>query len=226
MIEPYVLPESPYEAFAAGRQAAVPVLVGSNAEEARSLIDVSKVTASTFAADLAKSFGPLPPALADAYPHRTDNEAREARLGLERDLRFGWDMWAWARLQAVTGKNNVYYYSFEQRPPFPAESVYAGWGASHFAELWYVFDHLDQQPWRWTKADRRIAGSMSDYWVNFARTGDPNAAGLPAWPAFIGTDANVMHFGDPIRIGPVSNINHLQIFDDVYSAVRGKPFGK
>lgn len=226
VIEPYVLPESPYEAFVSGRQADVPVLVGSNAEEARSLIDVSNVKASTFAADLAKSFGPLPPAIADAYPHRADDEARESRLALERDLRFGWDMWAWARLQAGTGKNRVFYYSFDQRPPFPSDSIYAGWEAGHFTELWYVFDHLGQQPWHWTKADRRIAEVMSDYWVNFARTGDPNAAGLPAWPAFTNSDANVMHFADPIRVGTVPGLDHLKIFDDVYSAVRGKPFGK
>jgi hypothetical protein len=45
------------------------------------------------------------------------------------------------------------------QPPFPAGSVYAGWGASHFAELWYVFDHLDQSPWNWTAADRKLAVS-------------------------------------------------------------------
>ncbi|MFY9936228.1 MAG: hypothetical protein WAK33_05135, partial [Silvibacterium sp.] len=43
---------------------------------------------------------------------------------------------------------DVYYYSFRQKPPFPAGSVYEGWGASHFAELWYVFNHLNQEPWR------------------------------------------------------------------------------
>ena len=34
------------------------------------------------------------PPLVAAYPHATDEEARQAQLGLERDLRFGWDMWA------------------------------------------------------------------------------------------------------------------------------------
>ena len=155
MIEPYVLPVSPYEAFTSGQQNDVPLLVGSNAEEARSLTDVSHVKAATFDSDIEHSFGQLPPPLLAAYPHATDEEARQARLGFERDLRFGWDMWAWARLQAGTGKSPVYYYSFRQQPPFPAGSVYEGWGASHFAELWYVFDHLDQEPWRWTKADRK-----------------------------------------------------------------------
>ena len=104
VIEPYVLPVSPYEAFTSGQQNDVPLLIGSNAEEARALTDVTHVKAATFDSDLEHSFGQLPPALVAAYPHATDEEARQARLDLERDLRFGWDMWAWARLQAGTGK--------------------------------------------------------------------------------------------------------------------------
>ena len=169
VIEPYVLPLSPYEAFASGQQNDVPLLIGSNADEARAMVDVTHETAATFDSDLEHSFGQLPPALVAAYPHATDEEARQARLGLERDLRFGWDMWAWARLQAGTGKSPVFYYSFRQQPPFPAGSVYAGWGASHFAELWYVFDHLDQSPWNWTagrseagRGDVQLLGQLRD----------------------------------------------------------------
>jgi para-nitrobenzyl esterase len=224
VIEPYVLPLSPYEAFTAGRQNDVPLLIGSNAEEARALVDVTHVKAATFDGDLERSFGTLPAPLIAAYPHATDEQARQARLDLERDLRFGWDMWAWARLQAGTGQNPVYYYSFRQRPPFPAGSVYAGWGASHYAELWYVFDHLDQSPWNWTAADRRVAKEMSSYWVNFARSGDPNGPGLPPWPAFTNAESKVQDLGDPITVGGVANISSLTVFDAVYTTVRGKPF--
>ena len=98
--------------------------------EARALVDVTHVTAATFDTDIARSVGPLPPPILAAYPHATDKQAREAQLDLERDLRFGWDMWAWARLQAGTGGDPVYYYSFRQQPPFPVGSVYEGWGAN------------------------------------------------------------------------------------------------
>ncbi len=224
VIEPYVLPLSPYEAFASGLQNDVPLLIGSNADEARAIVDVTHDTAATFDSDLERSVGKLPAALVAAYPHATDEEARQAQLGLERDLRFGWDMWAWARLQAGTGKSPVFYYSFRQPPPFPAGSVYAGWGASHFAELWYVFDHLDQSPWNWTAADRKLAEEISNYWVNFARSGDPNGRGLPSWPAFNNAGSKVRYLGDPIIVGGVASIHGLSAFDAVYSTVRGKPF--
>jgi para-nitrobenzyl esterase len=224
VIEPYVLPLSPYEAFASGVQNDVPLLIGSNADEARAIVDVTHDTAATFDSDLEHSVGQLPPALLAAYPHATDEQARQAQLSLERDLRFGWDMWAWARLQAGTGKSPVFYYLFRQQPPFPAGSVYAGWGASHFAELWYVFDHLDQSPWKWTAADRELAEQMSGYWVNFARAGDPNGRGLPRWPAFANAESKVQYLGDPITVGGVANISGLGVFDAVYTTVRGKPF--
>jgi para-nitrobenzyl esterase len=225
VIEPYLLPVTPYEAFASGHQNDVPLLIGSNAEEARSLTDVSHTTAATFAADIERSFGQLPAAIIAAYPHASDEAARNAQLDLERDLRFGWDMWAWARLQATSGRNKVYYYSFRQRPPFPLGSVYAGWGASHFAELWYVFDHLNQAPWRWSPGDRALARDVSAYWSNFARSGDPNGRGLPHWPAFTNVTARVLYLGDPISVAGVANLDRLTALDGVYTAVRGKRFG-
>jgi para-nitrobenzyl esterase len=211
---------SPYDVFSSGQQNDVPLLIGSNAEEGRSLVDLTDVKAASFAGDVERAFGPLPPTILAAYPHGTDLEARQARLDLERDLRFGWDMWAWAQLQSRTGKSAVYYYSFRQSPPFPAGSVYEGWGASHFAELWYVFDHLDQAPWLWRASDRDLAEAMSDYWTDFAKSGDPNGQGLPLWRPFSGNGGVVQYLGDPIAAGPAPNIEKLEIFDATYAQVR------
>ena len=220
-----VLPISPYQAYVEGRQADVPILIGYNADEARSLADVSQITAANFRADLDHSWGPLPPSIVGAYPFTTDAEAKAARLDFERDLRFGWDMWAWARLQA-NARQPVWLYRFAQTPPFPSTSPRAGWGASHYAELWYVFDHLDQEPWAWAASDRRLADLMSSYWVNFAKTGDPNGAGLPAWPVFdAGARQLLVLTGDPV-VGTVANPNQLHAFDATYDAVRGSAFGE
>ena len=63
VIEPYVLPLTPYDAFNAGQQNDVALLIGSNAEEARAMVDVTHQTAATFDSDIAQSFGALPPPL-------------------------------------------------------------------------------------------------------------------------------------------------------------------
>jgi para-nitrobenzyl esterase len=54
-------------------------------------------------------------------------------------------------------------------------------GAWHSSDLWYWFDTL-QNGWRpWEEQDRRVASMMSDYLVNFVKTGNPNGANLPKW---------------------------------------------
>jgi para-nitrobenzyl esterase len=219
VIDPYVLPAPPYDAIKSGAYNNVPLLVGFNADEACALVDVANVKAATFAADIERSFGALPPPLIAAYPFTTDAQAQRARLDFERDLRFGWDMWTWARLHAAHGR--VYLYHFEQSPPFPETSVRRGWGASHFAELWYMFDHLDQEDWRWSAGDRQVAALMATYWTHFVKTGDPNGKGVLTWPAFDG--GNAMHFFNGGYVDELPGTDKLQVFDAVYDALRSSP---
>ena len=183
------------------------------------MVDVTHVRAATYEADIEKSFGALPPQLLAAYPHRTDAEAKQARLDFERDLRFTWDMWTWARLQTAHGR--AYVYLFNQTPPFPKNSVRHDWRASHFAELWYMFGHLDQERWDWTAGDRKVSALMTSYWSNFVKTGDPDGPGLPQWPTF--DTGSVMHFFNGGRADTLPGTDRLRVFDAVYDALRAQP---
>jgi para-nitrobenzyl esterase len=69
------------------------------------------------------------------------------------------------------------------------------------------------------------AAEMSSYWSNFAGSGDPARRNLPPWPAFTKDQDNVLQIGDRTTVGGVPNIKSLTVFDEVYSSVRGKPFG-
>ncbi len=69
------------------------------------------------------------------------------------------------------------------------------YGAAHGVETRYVFDTTDTFPiignaknigvfgYRVNQSDRDYAKMLSRYWVQFAKTGDPNMSGLPGWPA-------------------------------------------
>ena len=189
IIDGYVLPEEPYAAFAAGRQNDVPILIGWNADDARPLIPSGTIRLATFAEDIGNAWGSkvvrsLAEEYIETYPAKTDREARESRANFETDLRYGWDMWTWARIQAKTGRAKVFSYYFAHSPPYPQGSPFADWRAGHWAELRYVFDHLSQEPWAWTEADRALANEMATYWTNFAKSGDPNGDGVPVWPNF------------------------------------------
>jgi para-nitrobenzyl esterase len=219
------LPEEPYVAFAAGRQNDVPILIGSNADEGQPMIAGINIKLATFAEDIGNAFegSNVVRALAEEYlkiyPATTDLEAREARANFERDLRFGWDMWTWARMQAKTGRAKVFSYYFAHLPPYPPGSAFAGWGAGHWAELPYVFDHLSQ-PWEWSDADRALANVMATYWTNFAKSGDPDGDGVPVWPNFTMDGERVLHFDDSATAGGVPNLDEIRRLDLRYMGLR------
>lgn len=134
-------------------------------------------------------------------------------------------MWTWARLQADESKKPVYCYHFNADPPFPKRSVYEGWRASHFADLWYMFDHLKQETLQWTASDRRLLNVMASYWVDFAWSGNPNGAGLPSWSAFTTASQATQYLGANTYGGTPANLSTLSVFDASYTALRGRPFG-
>jgi para-nitrobenzyl esterase len=152
-------------------------------------------------------------------PGRSDAEARASAADFEGDMRFRWDMWTWARLAAQSGRQ-VYFYRFSRAPPFPKGDMYFGLGATHGMEMPYVFDHLDQQPVAWTSQDRALAATLSDYWVNFAKTANPNGPGLPYWPDFKSSPREVMNLGDTIDAQPITNLEQLEKIDRIYVGVR------
>lgn len=87
-----------------------------------------------------------------------------------------------------------------------------------------MFDNLDPGDGVWTDADRRLADTMAGYWVNFARTGNPNGAGLPLWPGFADSQ-QVMVLGEAPGTLSAPVDEQLRVFDGVYDAVRGSEFG-
>jgi para-nitrobenzyl esterase len=57
------------------------------------------------------------------------------------------------------------------------------WGAVHSSEIEYALGNLDTNPvYAWTDDDRKVSATMSAYWANFVKTGNPNGGGLPRWP--------------------------------------------
>lgn len=223
VIEPRMLPRPPFDAFLTGHYNDVPLLTGYNAEEARSLADVSGVTAANFNETLSARWGELPAPLIAAYPFRTDEEARLARLNFERDLRFGWDVRTWAGLQAAHGRSPVFAYYFARKPPAASGSVQESWGASHFAELGYMFGHLSLENWAWTAGDQTLSDAMVNYWIRFARNGDPNGDDAQAWPAFTTDHPQVQILNEDIRSGVLPETEGLDVFDAVYQSIRQPP---
>ena len=57
-------------------------------------------------------------------------------------------------------------------------------GGLSFRRAAYVFDNLSTVGIGWEPDDHLLSATIADYWFNFAQSGNPNAPGLPSWPAY------------------------------------------
>jgi para-nitrobenzyl esterase len=131
-----------------------------------------------------------------------------------------WSMRLFAERQTAIGKH-AYWYLFTHEPP--VESGVKNLKATHAAEIPYVWDNLsaprlipDLSSPRLaaaSKPDQELADMVSSYWVNFAKTGDPNGGTLPAWPVFKNRDMPP-HFLGENNDGPSADV--LNAYDDKY----------
>jgi para-nitrobenzyl esterase len=218
IVDGRLLPESAYTIFASGRQADVPLMTGSVADEASGMMYMAN--AARFIADARAEYGQRADAFLTLYPARDDQQTAFTSARANADRVFIWQNWAWANLHSVA--KPTYFYHFSREPPIPNDADIAEHirGAFHGAEIPYVFRHLDVCDLPWTDHDRELSRVMAAYWVNFARSGDPNDPALPPWTRFDAASPTAMHFGDAIGDGPVPRPEHLAFWDDYYRSRR------
>jgi para-nitrobenzyl esterase len=214
-----VLPGDAYPAYSAGRFNDTPVLIGTNADEGA--LFVGQATPAAFEAQVKATYGAKAQDVLKAYPPgATDAEALRSNRDLMRDSSFGWHTWTWARLHSRKGQGKVFAYYFTHVPQHPDVPLFKGAGATHADEMAYVFGHL---PPNATPADHTVSDTIQGYWTNFAKTGDPNGSGLPAWPRFTEADSRMMQLDVPAKAIPTPNLAKLQTLDGYYAWRRGAP---
>ena len=88
-------------------------------------------------------------------------------------------------------------------------------GAPHAAEIPFVFGTLAvwQSMRNYNESDQQYSVEMQEYWVNFAKTGDPNGGNLPRWPKF---DPAARSYLDFVDAGPVAKEGLRRSICDLY----------
>jgi para-nitrobenzyl esterase len=215
IVDGYVVPENPALTFAAGRQRKVDVLAGSNKDEGTFFQFGGAQTVERFSATANRRFGAHAGEYLALYPAGSDEQANQSYLASYSD-EWAWQMRLFAQSQAALGAKTFVYY-FTRVPPAPPGRPSRG--ATHVAEIPYMFDNLGEGT-PWTDTDRQLADRMSSYWVNFARTGDPNGPGLPEWPGYSPDGVGrAMVLGD--RVEPETTttppVSSLDFFDSAYA---------
>ena len=104
----------------------------------------------------------------------------------------------------------TWLYFFSRTPASPKQTL----GAFHASELSFVFDSHTSflAP---TKADRALTASMTSYWTNFAKSGNPNGADLPEWPRYSSETDTWLNLAHTIK--PITGLRRakLDIMTDI-----------
>ena len=198
-VDGWVLPDSPDKAFAAGHEHKVALLFGNNSQEMRRPFGPQ---GDSIRAAITKHFGPLADRAFAVYglncvsDPQPDSEFGDVQTQWTTDSSF-----RCATIQELMWHADAGNLAFEYQFSISVHGKKSE-GAPHAAEIPFIFGTLPvwQQARRYDLADRQYSPLIQEYWVNFAKTGDPNGTGLKMWPKF---DSSTRPYIDFTDAGPV-----------------------
>ena len=192
VVDDAVLPDHPGRALRNGTAADVPILVGCNKDEASMglqpfLEDPSKLDDAAFRERL-EVYGEHADELVRTYEELFPDASRADLLcAIQTDggMRMGSIRLAEARLSGGTAPVFMYFFRWEA----------GALRSAHGFEIMFVFDNVGRTTRREVSSSRaELSSRMSEAWLAFARSGDPNHPGLPRWPAYTTPDRATMVF--------------------------------
>ncbi|WP_158244225.1 carboxylesterase/lipase family protein [Trinickia dabaoshanensis] len=177
------------ETYAAGSQARVPLLVGSNSHEAphTMILDAQPPTPHNWRAALKRVFGPYATDVLALYPGNNDDEVRRSATSLASDIFISHATRRWVDAHRETSGAPVYFYLYTHKRPQkrnPEPDQLPEDGAVHSSEIKYALGTLGlSNRFVWRPQDHAVSRIFSGYVAHFVKTGTPNDPSLPAWPA-------------------------------------------
>jgi para-nitrobenzyl esterase len=196
-VDGYFMPSRAYDIYVRGEQAHIPLMAGWNRDEGsyQHFFGTEQVNKENYAAKIRQLFGEAAAEAFKLFPGGSDEEVKSS-AGLLSTADFAFGMWKWLETHLRTGQAPVYRYGFDQVPPTSEGHEAEAGLAYHSAEIEYVFGTLDWKKISWRPEDYKLSEQMGAYWTNFAKNGNPNGAGLGAWPMYNRKSGyEVMHLG-------------------------------
>ena len=194
-VDGWLLPDRPETMFAQGRQADVPTMIGTTRDEGNYFLNwISVDSPEALLNKLQGFYGDQAQAVAEFYRPDTQGQMRAAASQYVTDA---WFLQPSRRM--LRGMDRVPSSAFQYEFTMPSRR-YPNLGAPHAIDLRYVFNTLDLSTA--SMAQQQFARNVMRYWVQFARTGNPNLEGLPEWPSFSSQTGAYLEVGPKLRAGP------------------------
>jgi para-nitrobenzyl esterase len=216
VLDGQIIIANPSQLYAAGRGAQVPIMVGATSQ------DIGFMHANSIDG-LLKRFGPNAEAARSVYEVHDSDDVKFVALRMGGDQAMIEPARHIARELAARGQR-VYEFRFS----YVAESIRGQlggvMGAMHASDIPFAFDTVAAKYGKdLTTSDAAAARAMNAYWVAFIRTGKPEVAGQPVWPAYVAQIDSIMNF---TNTGPVAGPDPWKARLDLAQAVsESKPRG-
>lgn len=233
IVDGYFFPKPPGEIYAAGEQAAVPLLAGTNSEESswQGLLNGKEPTPANYAARVKELYGERADEVLSYYPAASVEQVMTSARELASDRFLSYSTWKWVDLHGQTSTQPTFYYFYARpRPDTVVPSAQAAAtnspsiprGAVHSAEIEYAMGNLStNKVFAWTKDDFEVSRVMQNYFANFIQTGDPNGEELPEWRAYHSEPTYPRLTIDvETRLGPDTRRTRHQLLDAITNAMR------
>jgi para-nitrobenzyl esterase len=217
-VDGYVICDDQYRLYERGEYNDVPVIVMTNSDEG-ALFAPGNIKAEDYQKTARGIFGSFADEAMKVYPGNTDDEAWHAFGDAFRDMGFAWPSFAWVSLQAKTGKSAAYaaYLAQPSKRSFSQDPRRKG--VAHADDIMYLNNEFIGQPDKYPH-EAAVAEILQQYWVNFAKTGNPNGKGLPYWPTFDAAQPTTMQFSNGASLIMVPNRDKIDFVDRFYKAMR------
>ena len=220
IVDGWVIPEQPAKIFAEGKQIHIPVLVGSNADEATVFNRNDLKTIDQYKEYLREDTGKFANQEFAAYPAASDDDVAAMYLQLQNDS-FAYGAYSMARTMTDSGqKAYLYYFTYAEK------GKRAHLGAYHGEELKFLSDSFPDD-WEHNPEDEELGKTMRIYWTQFAKTGNPNSPDLAVWPAYDAHLDQCLELGRTVVTRPVAPRLHVleHIMKQIFAETAGKIAG-
>jgi len=227
-----ILPRHPFDPGAPAISADVPLLTGTILNEIVSGLDHGDATAMSEAELKQKvraEFGDKGDAIIEAYRREYPKETPFGIYAAMGAAPFRRPALEQATRKAALGAAPAYSYIYGWRTRMLDDRP----GTFHACEISFVFDNAelcDHYSGMLPEA-LALAKQISRAWVSFARTGNPNHAGLPHWPAYTAEQRATMFFDVPCSVRNSPEAEGLRLIAEALSpaigpTIRSSPFPK
>ncbi len=194
-LDGYVLPLNLMEHFKRGLQNQTPVLTGWVTGDGSFLGNV-EMTVDDYKKEVEAKYGSNAKAYLKIFPASTTAEVKAVKQKVTL-LNFAGLP---AHLLASFNAMATYLYQFGHVPP--DKQGFPNYGAFHTSEVPFALHTLHKWNRPWQKLDRELENVISSYWVNFAKTGNPNGNSLPEWKPYDKHQGNIMLLEDAVQLKP------------------------